>query len=700
MRFGAAYYREYQPSTPLDTDLRLMREAGFSVIRVGESVWSTWEPRDGEFDLDWLEPVLDGAADAGIGVILGTPTYAVPPWLQVAHPEIAAETSTGVRVPWGGRQEMDQSHPVYRRYAERVIREVIGRYRDHPAVIGYQVDNEPGLLLPHNEHVFERFRSRLRAEYGDVEALNRAWGLAYWSHRLADWTELWRPDGNTVPAYDLAWRRFQSTLATELIAWQTELVRGLARAEQFVTTCISYSRPQVDDVALAEPLDIASGNAYYLMQDGLTHGVELPSAESWWESGVAALFQWADRAWATKQGPFLVTETNAQSIGISHDNRPPYRGQLRQAALALVSRGARAVEYWHWHTLHSGFETYWGGVLPHSQRPGRVYREVAALGDLLQRLSPALEGLVPDADAIMIHSVESRWAMEFAPPLADAGRPDRGSYERIASATFAGLHDAGVQARVLSPGQLLGIDPADLARRTPVLVAAGVYIADDALLDHLLAYARAGGHLLVGIRTGYADELGRARQQLAPPVLAEPAGASYDEYSTLIAPLAVEGTAGMALRPGSAGERWVDALLLDGAEVVARFGPTELEADAALTTRAVGLGRISVLATLPNAAFAASIGEWLVPDTAKLAWRAPAQVSVSTATATAGRLAFVTNWSGAPAHVVAPRAVINLDTGRAHAAGDPILLGPRDVAVFQDAARSPERADPSHEGPA
>ena len=109
--FGAAYYAEYHREERTEADLDLMKQAGFTVIRVGESVWSTWEPRDGEFDLDWLQPVLDGAHERGIAVILGTPTYAVPPWLQTAYPEIAAERRTGERVPWGARQEVDYSHP-------------------------------------------------------------------------------------------------------------------------------------------------------------------------------------------------------------------------------------------------------------------------------------------------------------------------------------------------------------------------------------------------------------------------------------------------------------------------------------------------------------------------------------------------------------------------------------------------------------
>jgi beta-galactosidase len=171
--FGAAYYHEYQPYDRLKTDLDLMAEARFSVIRVGESVWSTWEPENGRFDLDWLSPILDGAHERGIGVILGTPTYAVPPWLVRLYPEIAGERQTGQRIPWGARQEVDFTHPAFLFHAERVIRKIVPHYAGHPAVIGFQVDNEPGLELFHNHGVFQRFVDHLRHAYGDVETLNR-----------------------------------------------------------------------------------------------------------------------------------------------------------------------------------------------------------------------------------------------------------------------------------------------------------------------------------------------------------------------------------------------------------------------------------------------------------------------------------------------------------------------------------------------
>jgi beta-galactosidase len=352
--FGAAYYHEYQPSPRLSEDMRLMKEAGFTVIRVGESVWSTWEPRNGVFDLEWLAPVLDEAHTHGIRVILGTPTYAVPMWLARLYPEINVQRQTGQAMGWGARQEMDYSHPAFLFHAERVIRRIVSRYAEHPAVIGFQVDNEPGNEIFYNPQVFQRFVDHLRTKYGTVDALNKEWGLTYWSHRLSTWSDLWTPDANAQPQYDLAWRTFQAELTTSFISWQSYIVREYAREDQFVTTCISYERRTVEDEHLTKSLDITAGNPYYRMQDKLAlPSLEDPEDQHWTTSGTWALYATADRMYGSKQAPFLVTETNAQAIGFSWSNEPAYDGQWRQVAWALVSRGAAMIEYWHWHTLHA-----------------------------------------------------------------------------------------------------------------------------------------------------------------------------------------------------------------------------------------------------------------------------------------------------------------------------------------------------------
>ncbi len=666
--FGAAYYPEYHLRDRTDVDLDLMMQAGFSVIRVGESVWSTWEPRDGEFELDWLQPALDGAHARGISVIIGTPTYAIPPWMQQAHPELAAERRTGERIPFGARQEVDYTHPTFRRFAERVIRQIMERYADHPAVIGFQVDNEPGLELFHNDHVFVGFREWLARRYGDVAVLNREWGLTYWSHRINDWSELWRPDGNSLPQYDLAWRRYQAELTTEFIGWQYDIVREYASNEQFVMTCINYPRNGHDDRALAERLDVTAGNPYYSMQDHLDATKDLVAQTHWTTSGVAAFFRQADRLFSSRQSRFLVTETNAQSIDGSSNNMPPWPGQLRMAALSMVSRGAAMIEYWHWHSLPYGTETYWGGILPHSLRPGRIYGEISEIGHALRELNPVLNGMQPDADVAILWSNPTRWAMQFAPPLSENDQPLSDSFERIFDAFHSGIVGAGGQARILHLEQAAELGGEALANRFPVLVAAGLLVASDAELDLLRDYAAAGGHLVLGPRTGYGDDEVRARVAVAPDRLAEASGIHYEEFSNIATaiPITTNGShAGVATF-------WIDGLIADNAQTIAHYEHPRFGRFPAIASHSIGNGRVTTVGTLPSPELAATvmrmaagafIGDSLAPD------RDLTVTLTSGVNAAGARVWFASNWSGTDTEITVARSVADPESGISYPPG-------------------------------
>ena len=708
--FGAAYYAEYQPYERLEQDLDLMLQADFTVIRVGESVWSTWEPRDGEFDLDWLQPVLDSAHARGIQAIIGTPTYAVPPWLRRRYPETAAHPATGQPRPYGARQDINHPHPAFRYLAERLIRNMVPRYADHPAVIGWQVDNEPGINVLHNPAVFDGFREYLRDRYGDVEELNRRWGLTYWSHRLHDWADLWTPDGNSTPPYDLAWRRYQAELTHEYIEWQTELVRSLVPDHHFIFTCLAPHQPTQDVTVIGRPLDIVATNVYYAPQDRLAvPGPDDPTADPqpsflpW--SGTAWLYEQLDLARGTRQAPFLVAETNATSIGGSAENYTPYRGQLRQVVWSLVARGARMVEYWHWHTQHYGAEMYWGGILGHSLQPGRVYAELAEVAGELKRVGPALDGLQARADVAVLVSAESRWAMQFVGPLqgpTPAWMGDPQSYERILAAFYRGLFDAGLEVDIVAPAQLPD-DPRAVVERWPVLVVPGLYIADDALLEALRRYAEAGGHLVLTPRTGYANEEGAARHEVMPGLLRDAAGAHYLEYTNLAAPVAVTSAgadigvagadadiAGAAIGAEIAGAAtaWADGLVAETATMLARYAHPHLEEYAAVTTNAHGAGRVTYAGTVPDRRLSRALAEWLAATSLPAnPWRQPfaSSLTCSSAVAADGRvLRFVHNWSWDPAELLLPAAAGDVLSGESHEAGDALTLGPWDVRVLAE----------------
>ncbi|MBT2518842.1 beta-galactosidase [Streptomyces sp. ISL-90] len=683
--FGVAYYPEYHQSDRLEQDLDLMVRAGINVVRVGESVWSTWEPRDGQFELEWMARVLDEAHARALRVILGTPTYAVPPWLQAAYPEIAGERKTGERIAWGARQEVDYSHPAFRFHAERVIRRIAGRYATHPAVIGYQVDNEPGLEMLHNHGVFTGFVRSLRERYGDVETLNREWGLTYWSHCIDDWSELWRPDGNTSPQYDLAWRRYQAEVTADFISWQAGLVREYARDDQFVTTCLQYPRRGVDDRTVFEALDVTSGNPYYGMQDRLDASKELSQPNYWTTTGIAGLFRQADRLYSSKQARYLITETNAQSIDGPACNFPPYPGQLRQAAMAFISRGAAMIEYWHWHSLPFGAETYWGGVLPHSLVPGRVYAEVSEIGAQLKQLGSSLDGFVPDADVAILWSNPSRYALQFMPPFSADGVADDESYEHVVDAFYRGVLDAGRQARIMHVEQARELGADELARRFPVLVAAGVYIAADDDLALLREYAAVGGHLVLGPRTAYADDEARARVEVAPAGLAGPAGVMYEEFSNLEAPIAVESRVDARIPSGAHGGLWVDGLIATGAASVASYIHPRFQDFPAVTTNPHGDGRITVVGTVPDVALAASV----VASAFESGPRSPFSdaglpVTVSSGVAGGSRIWFVFNWGWERQILTVSSSVTDAVNGAVISSGAELELNAWDVRVVRE----------------
>ncbi len=212
--YGAAYYNEYTPQdTPdaqakrLDKDVALMKSAGLSVVRMGESTWSLWEPADGQFDYAWMDRIVDAMGKAGIKVILGTPTYSIPAWMYHEHPEILADRIPpgpfgGKPVPstYGIRQNMDTDSPAFRFYAERLIRHIVAHYKDNPTVIGWQLDNETSSYEAANHDVFVGFQHYLEKKFVTPEALSKAWFLNYWGENIHTWEDLPTRDGTISPA--------------------------------------------------------------------------------------------------------------------------------------------------------------------------------------------------------------------------------------------------------------------------------------------------------------------------------------------------------------------------------------------------------------------------------------------------------------------------------------------------------------------
>jgi beta-galactosidase len=558
--YGAAYYPKYMPYDRLDKDVDLMQKAGITVVRVGESTWSSWEPRDGEFQFAWMQRVLDRLHQAGIKVILGTPTYSIPTWLYKEHPEILVlhngtapplsdpyEPTYPSSLPpgyYGPRQNYDFLNPYFRQHAERVIREIINHFKDHPAVIGYQIDNETEPTDVSTPYENAAFLERLKQKYKTPETINKIWGLTYWGQLVDKWEDLPPRDGILNPGYKLEWENFQHDIVTDYLAWQAKIVNEYKRPDQFITQDFSGGiHTNLDQWAIARSLDIVAENPYFATQARL-------NGRSIWLSD--------DLARSLKHSNFLVTETNAQTIGWdSRTQYPQYPGQLRLVVYSHLAAGANMVEYWHWHSLHYGQETYWKGVLSHDLEPNRTYAEVTRVASELKRLGPELVDLKKDNKVAILVSVDSANALSYMPVS------DKVNYTTVLEQMYEALYDLNVEADFVQAG-----DP-NLGRYKVILVPP-LYSASDAVLQQISDYVKSGGHIVMSFKSGFTDEHSTVRDVMAPGPLLAVCGFHYQEFTNL--PAAERLTPDpYALGDQNTGSVWEEFLVPDTAEVVTWF---------------------------------------------------------------------------------------------------------------------------------
>lgn len=569
--YGVAYYPEYMPYERLDTDVALMQKAGVSVVRIGESSWGLWEPQDGKFEFAWMDHAVERLHRAGIRIIMGTPTYSIPAWLFKEHPEIVITRLGGHSISYGLRQNTDLASPTFRFYCERVIRKILEHYKNNPAIIGFQIDNETSSGGAANHDVQVGFEEYLKAKFKTVDELNRLWGLNYWGQRLNDWTELPPRDGIINPGWKLEWERYSQWLTTDFLAWQAGIVNEYKRPDQFITHDFAGPpRPEVNESDVARSLDIAAANPYHGTQDEF--------------DGEASSLA-GDYVRSLKGTNYLVTETNAEAIGWDSKTQfPPYDGQLRQDAYTHVSSGANMVEYWHWHSIHYGQETYWKGILGHDLIPGRMYDEMSRTAHELQTIGPEIVDLRRKNQVAILYSDDSYYGIEFMP------FSDHSNYRTIMRQMYSSLYRANIGIDFVLP------ESTNLSDYKVILVPP-LYIASDALLDRLAAYVKNGGNLVVSLKSGFCNEFSTVRWEMAPGPLREAAGLHYQEFTNLREPLALRDDpfhAGGADRVSD----WAEMLILDTAKPLAYYDHPFLGKYPAVARNEFGKGTLTYEGTV------------------------------------------------------------------------------------------------------
>jgi beta-galactosidase len=566
---GTAWYPEQWPQSRWPRDLELMRAAHLDVVRVGEFAWSTLEPREGVYDFTWLDRAIAQAARQHIYVVIGTPTAAPPAWLTSKYPDTLRVDEDGARAEHGNRQQASFSSPRYRELARQLVTRLAVRYGHDPAVIGWQIDNEMG-PPSFDAETRRQFHAWLQRKYGTVAILNRHWTTAYWSETYDSFDEVPLHSKDENPGLLLDFRRFVSDTWSTYIANQAAAIRAHADPRQFITTNTTHWSNQYDQHLISRQLDLASWDEY--VPDG--HLVWLDEAVQ------------HDLVRGYKGRDFWVMETQPAFVNWWPVNAalPPYA--MRELAWQAVGHGANAVLYWQWRSALNGQEQYHGTLLGADGTPVPAYGVVAGIAAQMARAAPAIAGTSPRSAVAMLQSYDSRWAIDFQRQQADFG------VVKEFDAFYAPLERYAQSVDVIAPDAPLS--------GYRLVVAPALNVLSAAQARHLAEYVRAGGHLVLGPRSGMKDAYDALWPQRQPGPLTGLLGGRVQQYYALDSAVPVAGILGS----GQA-SIWAEVLAArdPATKVLLRYGSGNgwLDGKPAILSRQVGKGSITY------------IGAWLDP---------------------------------------------------------------------------------------
>ncbi|MCQ4211170.1 beta-galactosidase [Streptomyces longispororuber] len=493
--FGGDYNPEQWPEEVWAEDVRLMKEAGVTSVTLGVFSWARLEPRPGVREFGWLDRLMDLLHAHGIGVVLATPTASPPPWLGRLHPETLPRDEDGRTVWWGSRQHFAHSSSAYRRYAAAITEDLARRYGHHPALRMWHINNEY-CTFDHGDEAARAFRGWLRTRYGTLDALNSAWGTAFWSQHVDTWDDVIPPRRAQYlrnPAQLLDFRRFTSDALLECYVAERDIVRRHSPGHVPVTTNFMPFWIGQDGWAWAGQEDVVSVDVYPDPRDPL---------------GGQYNAMIADLTRSQARGPWMVMEQAAGAVNWRGVNRPKPRGLNRLWSLQSVARGADAVCYFQWRQSRQGAEKFHSGMLGHAGPDGRSFAEVKRIGAELAALGPKVTGTRLTAQVAVLHDWHSWWAgSQEARPSTEV------DYEDVVRAWHRALWEAHLTTDFAHPEH-------DLSAYAMVVVPQ-LYLLTDAAIENLLAYARGGGTLVCGFFTGVADTDDRVRPGGMDPRLRE-----------------------------------------------------------------------------------------------------------------------------------------------------------------------------------
>ena len=581
--YGAGYYYEYMPYDRLDKDIELITRSGLNTVRIGESTWSSFEPADGKFDFAWFDKVLDAMYKAKINVIVGTPTYAVPQWLVSKYPDIMVKNFTSGQMDYGSRQNMDITHPAYRQYGERIIRQIISHCKDHPAVIGYQIDNETKSYQTASDRAKRLFIEFLKTKYHTVDSFNVALNMAYWSQKISNWDDLHISNEEANKGLVWEWKRFQRSLATDLLKWEYNIVNEYKRPGQFITQNFDFywtdvfstgPQPEVDHFEASRFVDIVGIDIYHPMQDDLDGRI---------------ISYCCDEGRSMKGNNFLCLESSTQSTGSFSPSgcTPAYDGQIRLCFYSTLACGANMVQYWPWQSIHNGGENYVKGVIGHDFEPDRIFYEIQKTASESRSIGDHLLNLKKKNNVAVLYSIDAQNAcdvLEFSKKY---------TYSHALVHFYNAMYRQNVEMDIITPDN-------NNWNNYKIIIIPVLYLASDQLLNKINDYIKNGGNVIMSFLAGARDDHFSIRTSRLPGILRDACGFSYQEYSGLKNPVSLKNSQLTVATEDNKVSEFMEFLIPEKCSVLAYYDHPYWGKYAAITQNNFGKGTVTYIGGYPN----------------------------------------------------------------------------------------------------
>lgn len=581
MTMGVCYYPEHWPKELWAEDLERMKNTGISTLRAAEFAWSIFEPQEGTFSFEFFDEFLALCQEKNMHVILGTPTATPPVWLTEAYPETLNADKNGVLLRHGCRRHYNYNSPVYQQFCCRIVEEMARHYGKHPAVVGWQIDNEINCETNefYSDADHQAFRSFAKRKYGTLAKLNEAWGAVFWNQTYTDWEQIYGPrpvlNGGYNPHQLLDYYRFISHSALHFCQMQAEIIRKYKKPGDFITTNGLFGN--LDNHKMQkECLDVYTYDSYPSFAFGLDRTPKISDDLN-------------DRKWTRNLlevrsvcPHFGIMEQQSGANGWCNrmEGPAPRPGQLTLWAMQSVAQGADYISFFRWRTCTFGTEMYWHGILDYDNRDNRKLEEVKDFYQKFQTLQPVCGAKNVTAFALL-KDYDNEWDAQVD---VWHQRVKQQSEKEIFAASE--LNHTPYDILYLCEDTAL-----EELLQYPMLIYPHPVLMNQERTQLLKAYVEQGGTLILGCRSGYKDMSGQCNMLPQPGLLQELTGTDVRDF-TFLSPNEEDTFA-----------QWDGELLetpvfndlltpLEGTKVLASYQNSYYPGTAALTEKSLGKGRV------------------------------------------------------------------------------------------------------------